>query len=425
MTPGTPIQSILIALLKFYRNDAEKAGLMRILQIAPQIPYPLTDGGKVGIYNITKYLAQRGHSITLATFRRKRDTGDLEELTKFCSLVTVTLETGNSPFRAVMNLGSPIPYNISKYQTARMRRRLSALLAGSSFDVVHADHLHLAPYGLFCKKTAGLPVVLREHNIESTILLRYAGQMSSGAAGLFLSRQVKKIRRFEADIASRCDRCCVISDEDGRRLQELQPAARISVIPAGVDEAYFTPASGKEHFPDSICFVGSLDWRANQDAVRWLVTEIMPAIWDKKPQVSLAVIGKDPPGDLLRLGSDRVVFRGFVDDLKSELARYRMCVVPLRIGGGIRLKILESFAMRLPVVSTAVGCEGIPVVDGCHLLTGNSAGEFAAQVLRLLNDPALGNSLSQRAYELASQYRWEKVAEQFENVYREVIRIKS
>jgi polysaccharide biosynthesis protein PslH len=399
---------------------------MRILQIAPQIPFPLTDGGKVGVYNITKHLALRGHSVTFATFLRVRDRGsDLHEFQKYCDLVTSDGSTDNSIFGAVKNIFSALPYNIEKYRSRELFSLVQRLVKERQFDVVHVDHLHMAAYGLRCSIQAGLPVVLREHNIESAIVERYARQSSIPPVRWYLGRQLRRIYRYEASAASQCDRVCVISKEDGERLRRMAPDAAISVIGAGIDPDYFLPAQPTERMPFSICFFGSLDWIANQDAVLWFASAIFPKIRRREPRATFTIIGKNAPPEVRNLGGDGVTVMGFVPDLRAEISRHACCVVPIRIGSGIRLKILDSFALRIPVVTTTVGCEGITARDGEELLIGDSPEEFAGQVLRILSEPATGDRISRNAFALADRsFRWDRIASQFEEVYDAVIRAR-
>ena len=397
---------------------------MNILQIAPQIPYPLLDGGKVGIFNITRHLAQRGHQITLLAFDREEhyDPGPLPQ---FCEVIPVKHSTRNSLLGGFMNLFSGAPYNIAKYRSRMLEVMLKSLLTSRSFDVVHVDHLHMAHYGLMCKEMANLPIVLREHNIESTIVERFIETGSSLMLRVYLKEQVWRIRRYEAAMAAHYDACCVITEDDRKRLEELQPSVKARVVTGGVEAGYFAERPGNDVIPHSISFFGGLDWIPNQDAIHWFHDYIFPRIKEKYSDAKMYLIGKRPAHSIKALEGENVIIRGFVPDLLSEIRRYQVTVAPFRIGGGIRLKILESFAMRIPVVATTVGCEGILARHNEHLLIANTPEDFAGSVIRLFEDKALKERLTQHAFALAHErYRWEHVAEEFENVYIEAIQRK-
>jgi glycosyltransferase involved in cell wall biosynthesis len=398
---------------------------LNILQLCPQVPYPLSDGGKVGIFNITKHLAQRGHHLTMLALDRTPGV-EAKPLEEYCELIRIPHSNRNSIPAALMNLMSGEPYNISKYNSRPYRHALTDLVARKPFDVVHVDHLHMARYGLFCKEQRNLPVVLREHNIESVIVERFAENARPALLRFWAKVQAKRIRTYEGIVAARCDACCVITDDDRKRLERLAPEARIRVIPAGVAEEIFADEAMERRslIPDSIAIFGSFDWFPNQDALKWFTRSILPKIIALRPSAKLFVIGKSVPREVTSLHSDHIVMRGFVPDLAKELGQYMVTVVPLRIGGGMRLKIVESFAMRIPVVSTTIGCEGIACRDGEHLVLSDTEEGFAGEVVRLLNDADERDRLTSNAFRLArARYRWEIAAKEFEQVYQEVIQL--
>jgi glycosyltransferase involved in cell wall biosynthesis len=396
---------------------------MKILQISPQVPFPLSDGGKVGIFNLTRQLALRGHQITLAALD-VHGPADVRPLLQFCDLIRIPHSNRNSLPGAIRNLLSDIPYNISKYESNLLEQRLRALLARESFDVVHIDHLHMARYGLLCRELAGIPIVLREHNVETVIMERFRTVAKSSVLRFWLGRQVARIHRYEAEMAAMFDACCVITGRDEEVLKSLQPAARTHVIPAGVEGRYFVRARHARKAPNSIALVGDFEWGPSKDALDWFTGDIMPKILAKAPQMKVFLIGKNIPDTMKRIGN-HVVVRGLVPDFKEELQQYEMLVVPLRVGGGIRLKILESFAMGVPVVSTSVGCEGIGAVHLKHLLIANGEEEFASQVCRLSSESRLGKKIAENARALVRRnYRWEDIGRSLERVYKDVIAAK-
>lgn len=390
---------------------------MRILQLSPQVPYPLSVGGKVGIFNITKHIALRGHEVTLLAYDVDEpvETAALED---HCELVKVPHSNRNSLLGATLNLLSDTPYNISKYHSAKYHRALRTLLERRKFDIVHVDHLHMAHYGMFCRQHAGLPIVLREHNVESVIMERFAETSAPPLVRKWLALQIPRIRRYEARIASDYDCCCVITPEDERRLKELAPQARTTIIPGGVESSFFSATEPVDAVSHSLCFFGNFDWLPNKDAVNWFLESIFPKIVESVPEAKLFIVGKNVPRTIGHKFGARVIIRGFVDDIQTELRKYSVNIVPLRIGGGIRLKILESFALRVPVVSTTIGCEGIQAVPGIHLMVADDPASFAETTTRLLKDEPLARSLSDAAYRLADgHYRWERIAELFEQTY--------
>lgn len=389
---------------------------MNILQIAPQIPYPLNDGGKVGIYNITRHLSLRGHKVTLLCFERDKKS-DISKLQEFCTVVTVRHSTNNSVIGALQNFFSKIPYNISKYFSNEFEIQLRLLLSQKRFDIVHVDHLHMAHYGIICKKEYGLPVILREHNIESTILERYLQTVRMPIFKQYLRIQLKRLNTYEAQYAKEFNCCAVITVEDLKRLKLLQPDAATCVVPAGVSSEYFEDIEVMKE-PYTISFFGGFDWIPNQDALWWFIQEIFPVVQKKYPQTKLIVIGKNVPNKLKKFESSTILFKGFVEDLRKEVKKTQLTIAPYRIGGGMRLKILESFAMRVPVISTAVGCEGIECTHGQNILIGDTPEEIAGLIITLFENGMLHKTITDNAFTLAKQqYTWEKVVERLENAY--------
>lgn len=399
----------------------ERCTDLKILQLCPQVPYPLSDGGKVGIFNITKHLALRGHEITMLALD-VRNGDDVGPLRTYCRLMTVPHSNKNSFLGAFVNLFSTVPYNISKYKSKEFEHRLRSLIRTERFDIVHVDHLHMSEYGLLCREEAGLPVALREHNVESTIMERFARTTQSKLLQVWLRLQVPRIRSYEARQTQAVDCCCVITGEDELRLKKLAPTGRTVVIPAGVEEAFFDQDQGRARLPDSIAFIGNFEWLPNKDALMWFLNHILPLIRQERQSVRVFIVGKNIPDSVLKDPPAHVVIRGFVPDIRAELSQYEVMVVPLRVGGGMRLKILESFAQYLPVVSTSIGCEGIEAEAERHLLVADSDQDFARETLRLLGDQGLQRKLAANAFQLVmNRYKWSTIAEQFEKVYERVV----
>ncbi len=392
---------------------------MRILQIAPQVPFPLSDGGKVGIFNITKYLARRGHEITLLAADVHRPV-HVEPLLEHCDLIRVAHSNKNTVPGAFRNLFSDTPYNIGKYQSSELEQRMRHLLSRRTFDIVHVDHLHMASYGLLCREIAGIPVVLREHNVESVIMERYLAVTRNPILRSWLRMQLRRLRAYEREVASAVDACCMMTREDEAVLKQLSSEARTAVIPAGVEKTLFDKRK-RRPIPGSLALVGDYSWGPNSDSLSWFLSAIFPRILEKRPDATLFLIGKNVPAGIDRMAGRNIVVRGLVPDFKEELRRYEMLVVPLRVGGGMRLKIVESFAMGVPVVATSVGGEGIGGKHGQHMLLADTEMEFAESVALLIGNRKLSAELTRNAHTfVARRFRWESIARAFEDVYRDV-----
>lgn len=221
------------------------------------------------------------------------------------------------------------------------------------------------------------------------------------------------------------DQVVAVSDLDARRLEELAGISGVVTIPNGVDTAYFAD-TGAPRRANSLVYVGGLTWSPNHDAIRYFCKEILPRLAAEVPEVSLTVIGKVPNGGDFReiIDNPRVRMSGLVDDVRPLIAEAAAYVVPLRIGGGTRLKILEALSMAKPLVSTSVGCEGLDVIHGEHLLIADTPEAFAQQVLRVLREPDLARRLGLAGRERVEQrYDWDVVARGLESVYERCARI--
>src|SRR5574341_2454833 len=271
---------------------------MKILQICPRVPYPLHDGGAIGIFNITKQLALRGHQIKMAAFGRD-DLTACDGLRQYCDLTTVHHQTGNSRIEAFLDIASRIPYTISKYHASAMFRKLQEIVEQATVDIVHVDHLHMAAYGIFLKGLCGLPIVLREHNVESATMERFAQNQNSWLLRWYAKLQHQKLLRYEPGICEKFDCCMMITAEDEQRLRAMSNRVRTTVIPAGVDLPAIIDRAAEE--PKSVLFLASLDWPPNVDGFFWFYENVLPIVLREEPNLHISIIGKGPSPRLEQL----------------------------------------------------------------------------------------------------------------------------
>jgi sugar transferase (PEP-CTERM/EpsH1 system associated) len=401
-------------------KTAEKR--LRVLFLSPRIPWPLDSGGKIRTYYLLRALA-RHHQVRVLTFGDASETEGLRavrELGASCERFSWPGRLGEL-VRKVRGLVGPVPYTIWKYQSAALRRRALELCRARAVDVVHCDHLHMATYGALCR----LPYVVDQHNVEFVIWERFARDPHEPIfRRLLFWQQGLWLKQLERDLCTRASKVLVCSRVDeGNMLQLIgrAPGRETRVVPNGVDVEYFSANGPAEGPGGHLFFTGSMDWAPNQNAVLSFLDVMWPEIRRQLPGLAFYVVGRHPGPDLrARHGADGIHVTGTVADVRPYMRGAVALVVPMRVGGGTRLKILEAFAARVPVISTAVGAEGIDAEDGVHYLRAESAGEFAAAIRRLQADPALAASLTEAGYQLVEQrYSWDVVGEELARSYAE------
>jgi polysaccharide biosynthesis protein PslH len=390
-----------------------------ILQISPRLPWPAVDGGTIGIFHITRALARRGHRVTFATFARPdADAGELADLADVHALAH---DTSTRAGGLLLNLFSGLPYTISKYQAPAMHALLAGLCDERRFDVVHVDHIHMAPYGAALSEFLQLPWVLREHNFETTIYERFGASLKLPLARAYMGMQSRRLRRFEAAQLDRADVCAAITDEDAARIREVSHVD-VRVIPAGVDVERITVTDRERADRAHVVILGSLAWEPNADGVRWFVQEVWPRVTAREPDAVLTIAGAQPPAWLRALASPALRAPGFVEDIDALLASATLTAVPLRVGGGMRVKLLEYFARGEAVVSTTIGAEGNAARHGQELLLADEPAAFADAVLDLIADRDRRGRLGDSARQLVeTRYSWDAIGAAFEEAYRSAI----
>jgi len=389
------------------------------------MPFPLTDGGAIGIYNITKSLAELGHEITLVTYPLGSAAETEEAVRDISRFAKVRLVTRQLPPRSKVLARTLLrgAYPIERRMMPEMFELLRSIVENRKFDVVHVDHSHMGKYGLWLKSEYGLPIVLREHNFEALIYERFSNIGPNAAQRTVARIHGKRLRQEETRFLKEFDAVAAITNEDALLMREVAPEARISVIPAGVDTEFFKPNDRAEE-PDSILWVGSLAWDPNLDAVRYFLSTIFPLVLKRRHEARFDIVGTDSERvtKLAAQFGDKVRIHGWVRDVRDYLSRSAVLVVPLRIGGGMRIKLLDFFSAGKAVVTTSVGAEGNLAKDSIHALIRDGDQGFADGVAELLSDPSSRHSMGTAARALVmKEYSWKKIAQDFTEIYESVI----
>jgi glycosyltransferase involved in cell wall biosynthesis len=387
--------------------------------------WPSTTGGRVRSLQIVSELARR-HQVTLVTTHGPEDDPEglarrLAHCRQVVSIPYVPPKRGTAAFVGAVARSwlSSYPVDLWKWRVPEVRAHVDAQFDGQAVDLCVSDFLFAAanvPMG------GRVPVILFEHNVEYMIWRRLCALEQTPWKRALFELEWRKLRAREADACRRANLTIAVSEDDRGRLEAIAPGIHAASIPTGVDTSYFTP-NGYHAHPNRLVFSGSMDWHPNEDAVAYFADAILPRIRALVPDVSLTVVGRNPSARLRDLASRAgIVLTGTVDDVRPSIAEGEVYVVPLRAGGGTRLKIFEALAMAKPVVSTTVGAEGLAIEPGRHFVAADDPAGFADAVIALLRDPDRRRALGRAGRELVdASYAWPTVARAFEERCEEVI----
>lgn len=375
---------------------------MNVLLLTQVLPYPPDSGPKVKTWNVIKYLA-RHHEVTLVSFVRGDQSADVAHLRHYCRAVhTVPMERGAARDGVAMlcSVLTGQPWMMVRDDRREMRRLIDRLAARQRFDVAHADQLNMAQYA---ERVTGAFKVLDLHNALWLLYRRLWETMPPGPRKWLLGRDWRLLKAYEGRLVREFDAVLAVIPNDKVALREAAgEPVDITVIPITVDTDEVTKVV-RQPGADHILHIGTMYWPPNIDAVKWFIYQVYPLIRQQRADVQFDVVGARPPADLLALNDAGlgVNVTGYVEDPTPYQQQAAVMIVPVRAGGGMRVKILNGLAEGIPIVSTTLGCEGIEVTPGRDILLGDTPEEFAVQVLRVLDDPALGEQLSTNGRRLA------------------------
>ncbi|NTU78189.1 MAG: glycosyltransferase [Chloroflexales bacterium] len=392
---------------------------MRVLFLSAWCPYPADNGSKLRIYHLLRGLG-RTHSVHMVSFCPEGDDGaKAAHLRDFCSAVDLLPET---PFarRQVGRLSgllSSQPRSMVSDFSPRMAGLVDRLLATCRFDVVIASQLHMVPYALRAK---GLPLVLEE--LELALLYDQVRGAPSAVSRLRHGLTWWKMRRYLGEALRRFAGYSVVSDDEAALAARVAPAEMPSAVVSNGVDVEACAAAWSPPDSDLLIYPGALSYDANFDAVAHFLRAILPHIRRERPNVRLRVTGRVTPEQVRALpAAEGVEFTGYLDDVRPAVARAWAEVVPLRKGGGTRLKVLEALALGTPVVSTAKGVEGLDLCPGQEVLVADAPEAFAAQTVRLLGSPALRQDLAERGRRAAVRYDWSRSVERLADLLERVV----
>jgi len=393
---------------------------LRILCVTPFFPYPPNDGARLSCFNTIKHLS-RSCEFVLVSMIDAEELQHVREMNGYCvDIATYVRPRLFSSLRLVRGMLSDPPASAAKYFDPRFARLVADCVRRHRVDLVQFEHLNTAAYR---DAVSGVPTILREQNAQYIVWERHAAHARNTLEKLYATWCAPRLRAYEAKMVPRFARCLAISQADARHLSAISPAARVEAIPCGVDMEYFHPSPEAREEPYSMVLTGSFDWKPKQHNLKVLLAEVMPRIRARLPRAVLYVVGKGVPDGLRRLGerTPGVTMTGKVPDVRPYVWRSSLVLNYLESGGGIALKVQEAMAMKKPVLSNSLGCEGIEVKHGWDVFLADGPEGFADAAAQLLEDAAIRRSLAENGHKSVHElYSWAVISNKFQRLYETV-----
>ena len=397
---------------------------MRILWIKTDFLHPTTRGGQIRSLETLKRLHER-HEVHYVAFEDPKEPEGVARANEYCTKaypVWHSISSRRSPKFALdllRGLVSPLPVAVERFYSPAMKRTISSIRSSIAFDAVVCDFLAPAP-----NIAAFNSCILFQHNVETAIWDRHVAHAKDPLRRAYFKLQAKRMHAYERRICRAAAHVIAVSENDAALMRSMFDISSVTAVPTGVDLDYFAPPASPPPITSDLVFIGSMDWMPNVDGIQWFSSEVLPRIHSARPGTTLAIVGRKPGPEVLSLASrdSRIRVTGTVPDVRPYLWGAALSIVPLRIGGGTRLKIFESMAARVPVVSTSIGAEGLDVHSPENILLADSAQSFAEECLRLLDSPPQRHSIAGNAFRTVSErFSWKAVTAVFE----EALHLKS
>jgi glycosyltransferase involved in cell wall biosynthesis len=397
---------------------------LRVLWVKADKLLPVHSGGNIRSYHILRQLASRHELIFFSYYGGEPDAEYEEELKRqFPGAICLCTKkrSANSLRRCldyVVRLPTQAPYAVSRFESVPVQERLKTWFQEKSFDVAVCDFLDAA---VNFPGQLAIPTALFQHNVESEIWRRHTLTESNPTRRLLYRVEFEKMLSYEQSMVRKFHCIVAVSEHDRQLMKNWTDPSRITVVPTGVDVQLYWPGPSSRVVEPLVLFVGAMDWEPNVDAVEYFCREIWPPIQAKIPTARFRIVGRSPGRRVRRLASSSVEVTGSVPSVVNHLQQAAVVVVPLRVGGGTRLKIYEAMATGKAVVSTSVGAEGLDVHPDQDILLADDPGAFAGAVIMLLQDVQLRRRYGCAAATLVARYDWVAVVDRFGQVLETLV----
>lgn len=394
---------------------------MKILQLCIRVPYPPADGGTIAMHSLGQSLIQQGAEVKILAMNTSRHYVKLDSLPESYRTKTkieaVDIDTRIKPLAALRNLFTNVSYNVKRFDHPVFHQKLRELFAKEKFDVVQFESIFAGPYLQTVKENSGAKCVLRAHNIEYLIWQRMAETDGNFLKKRYLRLLSARLKKYETDIIGKFDALLPMTQQDSKVFSEINLTVQQKIIPIALNPDVY-PYEDNKNDELSLFHLGSMDWMPNQEAIEWFLENCWYEIKKSSPSLKLYLAGRGFP-DSLRIDDSNIIYDEAVSNAVDYMKSKSVMIVPLLSGSGMRVKILQAFALGIPVVSTTIGAEGIECADGENILVADSPSDFISATVKLINDPALRKSIGGNARNLfMKKYSSERIAEEVIQFYK-------
>ena len=398
---------------------------MRVLHFAPRVCWPLDTGAKLRNYHLARVLSEKADVSLLAFTDAEQSLGELEKF--YEQVIAVPRDPGYTLAKMIRGTLGSTPLPVLNYTTDSMKRALESILRDRDFDIVQVESIHLMTYLPIITGSRHRPLMICDwHNIESELLGRYSKREPNILKRAYAGKTARLMSEFERRAMREFDAHIAVSKRDAQQLRSINSEARVFVIENGVDTAYYEEAvsGGKAASkPNRIVFVGSMDYHANIDAAVSFARDVWPGLHDRYPEMIFTIVGRDPAPEVRALTTNPgIEVTGTVDDVRPFYREALAAVVPLKVGGGSRLKILEAMAAGVPVVSTTLGAEGLDVHDGEDIVIADTNEQLAEALGKVIKNEELRQRVSEAGRALVSdRYDWSRLGANLFETYQQLL----
>jgi glycosyltransferase involved in cell wall biosynthesis len=394
---------------------------LKILQLTNRVPYPLNDGGNIATYNVTYFLNQMGHELTLLTLNTKKHYQSITPLQDMAHVYAVDIDTTITMSGLVKSLFQQMPYNVQRFYDKKYELQLIELLTHHTYDIIQIEGSYMVMYAPIIRKYSKAKVVLRSHNIEHMIWQRMSDNESNFLKKKYFQIMSRKIKWFEDVTMKEVDAIVAITQNDAEYYHDQGFKGELTTINAGVNLNKFIPQPALK-IKNTIGFIAGLDWLPNIQGLDWFLSEIWPSVKLKYPLLELHIAGKAMPQKYLQIKDSSIVIHGTVADAVNYIQKCEIFIVPLLSGGGMRLKVVEAMALGKCILSTSVGAEGVGYSHQTNIYIADTVAEWLAFFDWMVQNTTQLSIIEQNAIRLANEkYSWEQLVKQFEGLYNKLL----